>query len=132
MLKICAAVCAIFFAGAIVQQPVNSASSAAPIVFFDVAGPDANALKTFYAGNFGWSIDGAHGITTPNLKGTLRQDPAETLVYLGVPDIAATLTGIVGSGGSVVIPRTVVPNVVTFAIFKDPAGNRVGLVETPR
>ena len=29
-----------------------------------------------------------------------------------------------------VLPRLVVPNVVTLALFKDPAGNRMGLVET--
>lgn len=102
----------------------------APIVFFDVAGPDAGKLKQFYASNFGWAIDGSNGIKTPGLEGTLRQDPPETLIYLGVSDIDATLKAIVRSGGSIALPRTVVPNVVTFAIFKDPAGNRVGLVET--
>jgi predicted enzyme related to lactoylglutathione lyase len=99
-------------------------------VFFDVAGPDAGKLKQFYASNFGWAIDAANGVKTPGLEGTLRQDPPETLIYLGVRDIDATLKVIVNSGGSVALPRTVVPNVVTFAIFKDPAGNRVGLVET--
>ena len=113
-------------------EPVKKgpAVSPAPIVFFDVAGPDAAKLKSFYAGNFGWGIDAANGITTPGLKGTLRQDPAETIVYVGVPDVDAALKKIVASGGSVVMPRTVVPNVVTFALFKDPAGNRMGLVET--
>jgi predicted enzyme related to lactoylglutathione lyase len=102
----------------------------APIVFFDVAGPDAGKLKQFYASNFGWTIDGANGVKTPGLAGTLRQDPPETLIYLGVSDINATLKAIVASGGLVAMSRMVVPNVVTFAIFKDPAGNRVGLVET--
>jgi predicted enzyme related to lactoylglutathione lyase len=106
------------------------APPSAPIVFFDVAGPDAGKLKQFYASNFGWAIDAANGVKTPGLEGTLRQDPPETLIYLGVRDIDATLKVIVNSGGSVALPRTVVPNVVTFAIFKDPAGNRVGLVET--
>jgi uncharacterized protein len=104
----------------------------APIVFFDIAGPDTARLKDFYAANFGWSIDGANAIKTPGLDGTLRQDPPETLIYLGVPNIDATLKKITASGGSVVIPRTVVPKVVTFAIFKDPAGNRMGLVEMPQ
>jgi hypothetical protein len=101
----------------------------APIVFFDIAGPDAAKLKGFYAANFGWSIDAKDAITAPNLKGTIRQDPHESLIYLGVPDIKAALKKIVASGGSVVLPRTAVPHVVTLAIFKDPAGNRMGLVE---
>jgi len=101
----------------------------APIVFFDIAGPDAAKLKNFYAENFGWEIDAANGITTPGLKGTIRQDPPETLIYLGVPDINAALKKIEEGGGSVVLPRMVVPGVVTLALFKDPAGNRMGLVE---
>jgi predicted enzyme related to lactoylglutathione lyase len=111
-------------------QPVTKPpSAAAPIVFFDIAGPDAAKLKAFYAANFGWSIDGANAIKTPKLEGTLRQDPPETLIYLGVPDIDAALKAIDASGGSTVMPRMVIPNVVTFALFKDPAGNRMGLVE---
>jgi predicted enzyme related to lactoylglutathione lyase len=102
----------------------------APIVFFDIAGPDAAQLKDFYAGNFGWGIDAGNAIAAPNLNGTIRQDPPESLIYLGVPDIDAALRKIVASGGAVALPRMVIPDVVTLAIFTDPAGNRMGLVET--
>ena len=101
----------------------------APIVFFDIAGPDAAKLKDFYAGNFGWNIDAQNGIATPALKGALRQDPPEKILYIGVPDIDAALAKIAESGGSVDTPRTVIPNVVTLALFRDPAGNCMGLVE---
>jgi predicted enzyme related to lactoylglutathione lyase len=111
------------------QAMTNAPPATAPIVFFDIAGPDAAKLKAFYAANFGWSIDGANAIKTPKLEGTLRQDPPETLIYLGVPDIDAALEAIAASGGSTVLPRTVIAHVVTFALFKDPAGNRMGLVE---
>lgn len=107
----------------------------APIVYFDIAGPDASALSAFYATLFGWTIDGASQIqpdAVQTLRGGIRQDPPEKVLYLGVADIDATLTAIVASGGAIVIPRTVVPNVVTFALFTDPAGNRMGLVETPK
>lgn len=104
----------------------------APIVFFDIAGPDAAKLKNFYSGNFGWSIDAKDAIKTPDLDGTLRQDPPEKILYIGVPDIDAALKKIVETGGSVVMPRTVVPNVVILALFTDPAGNRMGLVEMPK
>jgi uncharacterized protein len=102
----------------------------APIVFFDIAGPDAAKLKGFYSNIFGWGIDGNNAIDTGALKGTLRQDPAEKIIYIGVPDINAALARITASGGSVAMPRTVIPNVATFALFTDPAGNRMGLVET--
>ena len=104
---------------------------AAPIVFFDIAGPDAGALRTFYSSQFGWSINDTFAIDTGGLSGTLRQDPAEKIIYLGVDDIDATLKSIAGAGGKMVVPRTVIPGVVTFALFRDPAGNRMGLVETP-
>jgi predicted enzyme related to lactoylglutathione lyase len=101
-----------------------------PIVFFDIAGPDAGALRAFYANNFGWTINDHLAIDTGALQGTLRQDPAEKIIYLGVPDIDAALATINASGGKTEMPRTVIPNVVTFALFSDPAGNRMGLVET--
>ena len=50
---------------------------------------------------------------------------------MGVPDINAALKQITDAGGKVVLPRTVVPNVTIFALFTDPAGNRMGLVEIP-
>jgi predicted enzyme related to lactoylglutathione lyase len=120
------------FAGAGAKASPTAPAAAAPIVFFDIAGPDAAALKSFYSANFGWSINGANAIKTPALEGTLRQDPPEKIIYIGVADINASLKAIVASGGSVVIPRSVVPNVVIFALFKDPAGNRMGLVEIKR
>jgi predicted enzyme related to lactoylglutathione lyase len=104
----------------------------APIVFFDIAGPDSAKLRAFYSGIFGWKISEQNAIQTPKLEGTLRQDPAEKVIYMGVPDINAALEQIKAAGGAVDIPRTVVPKVVTFALFKDPAGNRMGLVEVPK
>jgi uncharacterized protein len=101
----------------------------APIVFFDIAGPDSAKLSGFYSSIFGWQIDAKGGIKTPQLEGTLRQDPPEKIIYIGVPDITAALKAIEAAGGKTVLPRTVVPNVTTFALFTDPAGNRMGLVE---
>jgi predicted enzyme related to lactoylglutathione lyase len=114
------------------KPATGSPAMPAPIVFFDIAGPDAAKLKNFYAGVFGWNIDAANAIDTGALKGTLRQDPAEKIVYLGVADINAALEQIKAAGGTVEMPRMVIPNVVTFALFKDPAGNRMGLVETKK
>ena len=102
----------------------------APIVFFDIAGPDAAKLKSFYASVFEWGIDDKNGIKTGGLDGTLRQDPPEKIIYIGVPDIDAALEKVKAEGGTVDVPRMVVPGVVIFALFKDPAGNRMGLVET--
>jgi uncharacterized protein (TIGR03067 family) len=104
----------------------------APIVYFEIAGPDGPKLKDFYSTALGWTIDKNAGIaaaTTGGIKGGIRQDPAEKVLYFGVPDINAALKRIEESGGKTVVPRTVVPGVVTFALFTDPAGNRLGLAE---
>jgi predicted enzyme related to lactoylglutathione lyase len=104
----------------------------APIVYFEIAGPDGPKLKDFYSTALGWAIDSHSSIaagSTGGLKGGLRQDPAEKVLYFGVPDINVALKRIEESGGKTVVPRTVVPGVVTFALFTDPAGNRLGLAE---
>ena len=51
----------------------------APIVFFDIAGPDGAKLCSFYSGVFDWKIDdklAVDGTSTVGLAGTLRNDPA--------------------------------------------------------
>jgi predicted enzyme related to lactoylglutathione lyase len=103
-----------------------------PIVYFDIAGPEPEKLLSFYSSVFGWSIDANGAITGAGaINGTLRQDPAEKILYIQVPSIDAALEQIIASGGAMNVPRTVIPGVVTFALFTDPAGNRMGLVEPP-
>src|SRR5262249_39002292 len=107
-------------------------SMAAPIVFFDIAGPDAAALNQFYSELFGWDISGEGRFTTTSispLPATPRQDPAEKILYIGVDDVAAKLAEVEAKGGAIALPRMAVPGVVVFGLFTDPAGNRMGLVE---
>ena len=103
-----------------------------PVVFFDIAGPDDAALKDFYASVFGWDFDQGGqfsvGVISP-LDGAIRKDPAEKRIYLGVPDVTASLTQVEQQGGSIDAPRFEVPGVVVLGLFRDPAGNPMGLVE---
>ena len=72
----------------------------APIVFIDIVGPELPKQAQFYREVFGWEIGpgGTFSVpaTTP-MQGVLRvEDPkenptAERVIYLGVPDINATL-----------------------------------------
>ena len=64
-----------------------------------------------------------------SLSGTLRTDPAEKILYIGVEDVTATLTEVERQGGTIGVPRFEVPGVVVLGLFADPAGNRMGLVE---
>lgn len=103
----------------------------APIVFFDIAAPDSDRLRSFYKSVFDWPAEGGNftvPVTTP-IEGTIRADPAEKLLYVGVPDVTKALEDIVAAGGSIDVPRFEVPGMVVLGLFKDPAGNRMGLVE---
>ena len=109
------------------------ASMAAPIVFFDIAGPDSAAQAAFYSGVFGWDVGPGGAVeveTRAPLQGTLRtEDISDSLLYFGVRDVTAALAQVAAHGGSVDAPRFEVPGVVVLGLFRDPAGNRMGLVE---
>jgi predicted enzyme related to lactoylglutathione lyase len=105
----------------------GAVTTPAPIVFFDIAGPDAAKLRDFYAGNFGWQIGGDNLIQTPQLPGTLRQDPPEKVLYIQVPDLDAAMAKIAETGGKIVSPKIPLPT-GQFVLFTDPAGNRMGIV----
>jgi len=103
-----------------------------PIVFFDIAGPDDRLLRNFYSNIFGWEFDESSqftvNIVTP-LGGAIRKDPAEKRMYIGVPDVMETLNAVEANGGSVDTTRFEVPGTAVLGLFKDPAGNEMGLVE---
>ena len=113
-----------------------------PVVHFEVGGKNSSGLQKFYAKNFGWKIDAknpmnygvvatgadkgiAGGISPANDEGPA----AWVTFYIEVPRIDPVLKQITKSGGKIVVPRTAIPDMVTFAQFQDPEGNLVGLVE---
>ena len=104
----------------------------APIVFFDIAGPDTQRLRDFYSRLFGWDSDGAGqfalNVASPFLA-AFRADPAEKRMYIGVDDVTAKLQEVVENGGSIDVERFEVPGVVVLGLFRDPAGNPMGLAE---
>jgi predicted enzyme related to lactoylglutathione lyase len=115
------------------QQNQGTAMTPAPIVFFDIAGPADAKLSQFYKDVFGWEASMgpnlAIPIAGPPLMGTIRTDPADKAIYIGVKDVTATLGEIVKHGGAIHAPRFEVPGVVILGLFRDPAGNFMGLVE---
>ena len=115
-----------------VERAWAQSPAPAPIVFFDIAAPDSPKLQAFYADLFGWKATPAGTFSAPvtaPLPATFRKDPAEMVIYVGVADITATLARIEANGGAAASPRMEVPGVVVLALFTDPAGNRMGLVE---
>jgi len=113
-----------------------------PVVHFEIGGKNAKKLNDFYAKNFGWKIDAnnpmKYGVVATGsdkgIAGGISPPPPSgpqtwVTVYISVPKIDPVLAKIGKSGGKVVMPRTVLPGMVTLAQFQDPAGNLVGLVE---
>ncbi len=130
--KIAAAIFAILLAGSPAAQAADAKGTpmpAAPIVFFDIAGPDTDKQRAFYTGVFGWNVGPAGTISNAGLDGALRTDPAAKVIYLGVPDVTAALAAVKAAGGTIVAPRFEVKGVVVLGLFTDPAGNTMGLVE---
>ncbi len=111
------------------------------IVHWELMGPDGGALAGFYRDLFGWSGESPPGFDhydmipaeQAGIGGAVGQGSADTPAYLTmyveVDHIDAYLARIEASGGRTVMARTVLPGMVTFAMFADPAGNLMGLVE---
>ena len=103
-------------------------------VWHDLNTKDLEASKRFYGEIFQWRFDTSdHGpyvhITAGDeMIGGMRQmganepQPTSWLGYIGVDDVAATVTTITGAGGKVYMPATKLDNVGTFAVTADPTG----------
>lgn len=109
------------------------------MVHFEVQSRESAALRTFYSELFGWSLgivpDNSYALVDTEAGGAgiaggiAQSNELEgVLVYVQVPDVQAHLDRIEAAGGSVLVGRTETPQVTT-AIFRDPDGNAVGLVE---
>lgn len=116
-----------------------------PIVHFEIMGKDGKKLQTFYGKLFDWDIDAnnpmQYGLVkaSKGVKGidggvgtTEKGQPNYVTVYAEVDDTDAYLKKAQKLGGKVIVPTTVIPNMVTFALFSDPEGNMVGLVKAEK
>lgn len=120
----------------------------APVVHVDVRGLDVPELAEFYSDVFGWHRDDEVSIGDYSVArigiGELTAavgpapdwSPGSATFWIQVDDIDEKLAEIEARGGKRVMPRTVGPtfgatHILVFTKFVDPAGNIIGLVETP-
>jgi len=109
--------------------------------WFEVTGPDAGALQSFYSDLFGWQIDannemnyGMVAAAEGGIGGGIGPSPdgaAHVNFYVDVADIQAALDKAGELGGKTIMPPMDVPGGPTIAFFSDPAGNAIGLMKTP-
>ena len=108
------------------------------IVHVEIPAADQAAASKFYGELFGWKItampemnytmweaaDGSGG----GFPGVSDENPAgQVTVYIDSDDIETDLKNIEKLGGKVVHPKTEIPNMGWFAMFKDPTGNVLAL-----
>ena len=111
-----------------------------PVVHFELHSEHSAELRRFYSELFGWKLglvpDGSYAFVDTDSAGAgIRGGIARAaeafngvIFYIAVADIEAQVARITAAGGSVLVERTE-SGPVTTAIFLDPDGNAVGLVE---
>lgn len=108
------------------------------VVHIEIPAADVSGAAQFYEKLFGWKMehaaefdytmwsDGA-GYGGGFNKVSEENPVGEVLVYIHSDDIDADLKHVEKLGGSVVRPKTDIPGVGWFALFKDPTGNTLAL-----
>ena len=118
--------------------PAKRGGSGHPVVHFEINARDPKPLHTFYSTLFGWKINADnpmnYGLVTAGGEGINggigpAQGPPHVTFYVRVRDLDATLRKAAELGGSTAVPPTHIPNMVTFAVFTDPQGHRIGLIK---
>ncbi|HET9732194.1 MAG TPA: VOC family protein [Acidimicrobiales bacterium] len=110
------------------------------VVHWEIGGRDLDRLSLFYKELFDWEgagFDPNYRLVTPpeGLGGGLMRCPDDTApyvtVYVSVDDLDATLVRVKELGGAPFVPPTPIPGVGSFALFKDPDGNILGILQMP-
>ena len=114
-------------------------SDGSAVIHFEIQSADGDKSQTFLSETFGWTINadnpmnyglaetGGGGINGGVLT---AEGLAGTVVYAEVDDPQAALDRAVSLKGSIAVPVTEIPDMVTFGIFTDPEGNAFGVVKS--
>jgi predicted enzyme related to lactoylglutathione lyase len=111
------------------------------IVHIEIAANSPQSSADFYQKLFGWKMqpmpemnyimwdpEVAPGGGFPEVS---EINPAgQVLIYIDSPEINADLQAIEALGGKVIQPKTEIPGMGWFAIFKDPTDNAIGLFQS--
>jgi uncharacterized protein len=108
------------------------------VVHWEIQSQQAETLQRFYSEVFGWKINADNPIRYGMVasKGAtgidggigVSEHPSRVVVYTSVQNIPATLESIEARGGRTIMPRTDI-GMVIIALYLDPEGNTMGLIE---
>lgn len=117
------------------------------VAHFALNADDVARARQFYERVFGWRFEpwGPPGFLQiraadgrePGLLGALQKRrellPGERMVgfecTVAVADVDAVAAAVVAHGGTILIPRTLIPTVGYLIFFRDPEGNAVGAMQ---
>ena len=108
------------------------------IVHIEIPTSDAKQSGEFYGKLFGWHIERDENMDYTMWEphdgpgGGFSQvgkdaQVGEVLIYVNSEDIESDLKEAAKLGATVVLPKTEIPTVGWFGIFKDPTGNSIAL-----
>ena len=111
-----------------------------PVVHWEIAARDADRLERFYASMFDWQVDDSpvhyrqvDTGTASGIQGAFAETggswPSHALFYVQVDDVSEYLQKAEKLGGSTLLPPTEMNGSGTIAIFRDPEGVPIGLVQ---
>ena len=109
-----------------------------PIVHFEVLGRDKQVLEDFYTALFDWQLrpvmDNYSMVATESGLGggigtSMDGGAGHATFYVEVANIEGTLSIVDGRGGKKIMGPEQVPNGPLMALFSDPDGHIIGLVQ---
>jgi uncharacterized protein len=111
-----------------------------PVVHWEINAKEAKKLSRFYAQLFEWQLDESDPSQTfvdteseLGIDGSVSQtepgDPVGLTFYVHVSDIEAALAKVQKLGGRVAMEPVETDDGVILAVFEDPEGNQIGLVQ---
>jgi|HubBroStandDraft_5_1064220.scaffolds.fasta_scaffold390552_2 predicted enzyme related to lactoylglutathione lyase len=108
------------------------------VMHWQMLSKDPERIASFYAALFGWKVSARNGMgyrtieTGGGVNGGLWPVPPEApegvQIYVQVPDIDRALERLVELGGTVVMPKQVLPDGDAMALALDPLGRSFGLM----
>jgi len=114
----------------------------APVLQWQVVTPKPDELARFYKNVFGWTISAKNALGyrevaagPGGIGGGIWPAPPEApsfvQLFIGVPDVGASLKKATDLGAEVIVPATTLPDGDVMAVLRDPYGLTFGLKRSP-